>query len=94
MALVEFRKFIVDYEVHSERQLLLLILHRQEGIMADFTALDAAIAQLQSDVAALIAAQVPPVDDQPAVDSAAASVTAIDATVQAALPAPAEAPAE
>lgn len=97
MALVEFRKFIVDYEVHSERQLLLLILHRQEQIMGDTTALAAAVAQLKVDVAALLAAQVPPVDDQPAIDAATTDVQAVDATVVAATPAapaPPAAPAE
>lgn len=50
--------------------------------MADFSKFNAALAALSTDINALIAA------DQPAVDAATAAVTALDATVKAATPAP------
>lgn len=53
----------------------------------DFTALNAAIAKLQTDVSTLIASKAQ--SNQAAIDSATAAVTAIDSTVTAATPAPA-----
>lgn len=53
-----------------------------EKKMADFSKFNAALAALSTDINALIAA------DQPAVDAATAAVTALDATVKAATPAP------
>jgi cell division protein FtsB len=51
--------------------------------MADFSKLNASVAKLQTDVAALLAAQ-PNV--QPQIDAAQAAVDQIDATVVAATP--------
>ena len=55
--------------------------------MGDTTALNAAIAQLQTDVNALVAA-FQAASDQPAIDSATAAVDTIDSGVKAALPPP------
>ena len=52
--------------------------------MEDFTALNAAIAKLQTDVNALIAAKEQ--NNQAAIDSATAAVNAVDAAVVAATP--------
>jgi len=52
----------------------------------DFTALNAAIAKLQADVATLIASKTQ--TNQAAIDSATAAVNAVDASVVAATPAP------
>jgi outer membrane murein-binding lipoprotein Lpp len=52
--------------------------------MADFTKLTQDIADLNAKVDALLAKQVPsPVDEQPAVDTAAAAVAAIAAKIPA-----------
>lgn len=70
----------------SDRELLLII---WETIMADFTAANAALAKLQTDVDALLAAAPPvPVDDQPAVDALTAAIGELDAKVVAATPVP------
>lgn len=54
-----------------------------EKLMADFTALNAAVADLSTKVDALNAkpAPVPPVDDQPAVDAVTAQVEAVAAKI-------------
>jgi len=62
---------------------LLFLLWRDKKMAADFTALNAAVAKLKTDVDALIAAQ-PNV--QPQIDVATAAVEAVDATVLAATP--------
>lgn len=69
----------------SDRELSLLI---WETIMADFTALNAALAKVQTDLTTLLAAQQPPVSDQPAVDAATAMVADLDAKIVAATPPP------
>lgn len=53
----------------------------------DFTALNAAIAKLQSDVNTLIASKAQ--SNQAAIDAATAAVAAVDTTVTAATPPPA-----
>lgn len=82
----------------GDRELLLLILEGEHEIMADFTALNAAITKLQSDVDALTAGTSAAVAaaeaaNQSSVDAATAAVQAVDATVVAATPAPAPSPA-
>lgn len=68
----------------SDRELLLII---WETIMADFTAANAALAKLQTDVDTLLAAAPPvPVNDQPAVDALTTALTDLDAKVVAAIP--------
>jgi hypothetical protein len=63
---------------------LLRILTHQEKIMADFSKLNQDIADLAAKVDALLAKQAPPpVDEQPAVDQAAAAVEAIAAKIPA-----------
>ncbi|MET4529154.1 phage gp36-like protein [Bradyrhizobium sp. JR18.2] len=63
---------------------LLRILTNQEAVMADFTKLNQDIADLSAKVDALLAKQnPPPVDEQPAVDQAAAAVEAIAAKIPA-----------
>ena len=64
---------------------LLRILTNQEKIMADFTRLNAAVADMSAKVDALNAkpAPTPPVDDQPTVDALAAQVEAIAAKIPA-----------
>jgi len=57
---------------------------RFRKMAADFTALNAAVAKLSTDVDALVAAQQPSV--QPQVDAATAAVQAADAKVVAATP--------
>ncbi len=58
------------------------ILKRLERLeMADFTKLNADIAALSAKVDALLAAQKPPVDEQPEVDAADAAVEAIIAKI-------------
>jgi outer membrane murein-binding lipoprotein Lpp len=74
-----------DARNRSDRELL-------ERIMADLTALNAAIAQLQTDVQRLIT-DFQASNDTSGVDAATASLTALDASVNAADPAPAPAPA-
>lgn len=61
------------------------VLHKLEKIMADFTALNAAVADLSTKVDALNAkpAPVPPVDDQPLVDAVTTQVVAITAKIPA-----------
>jgi hypothetical protein len=67
--------------------LLSQIVKKQEAIMADFTKLNADIVVLSAKVDELIAkanAPIPtPVDEQPAVDQAAAAVEAITAKIPA-----------
>ena len=74
-------------EIEKLIEIILLrhLTHKLDKIMEDQTVLNAAIAQLDTDVKALIASQVPPtpVDLQPQVDA----VNAIDAEVKAATPA-------
>lgn len=65
----------------------------KEKIMADLTALNAAIAQLSTDANALVAALSASGGDQAAVDQATASIQAIDQSIQAALPPAPAAPA-
>lgn len=60
---------------------LLTIITNQETIMSDFSKLNADIAALSAKVDELLAKQVPPVDDQPAVDAVDAQVTAILAKI-------------
>lgn len=68
----------------------LLILIITGGKMAeDFTALNAAIAKLQTDVTTLIASKAQ--SNQAAIDAATAAVNAVDASVTAATPPPAPA---
>lgn len=55
----------------------------EEIVMADFTKLTQDIADLSAKVDALLAKQTPPVDEQPAVDQAAAAVEAIAAKIPA-----------
>lgn len=55
--------------------------------MGDLTALNAAVAQLDTDVTSLITA-FQAESDQPAIDAATASMTALDAQVQTALGTP------
>jgi hypothetical protein len=57
----------------------------QEKIMADYTRLTAAIADVNTKIDALIAKPAPqaPVDDQPAVDALVAQVEAISAKIPA-----------
>lgn len=65
--------------------------HKLDQIMADQTAVAAALVTLDTDVKALIASipvATPPVDLQPQVDA----INAIDAEVKAATPAPSPAP--
>lgn len=57
--------------------------HKEKITMADFTRLEAAIADLAAKVDVLLAKQTPPVDEQPAVDQAAAAVEAIVAKMPA-----------
>lgn len=66
-----------------------LIDEHKERHMADFTKLQADIAELKALITTLIETPAPvPVDEQPAVDAADAEVTAITAMLK-----PAEAPA-
>lgn len=68
----------------TERHLLVHMVKTQDKIMSDFSKLNADIADLSAKVDALIAKQVPPpVDEQPAVDAAAAAVEAIVAKIPA-----------
>lgn len=64
---------------------LLTVIYNQENLMADFTALNAAVADVSAKIDALAAkpAPVPPVDDQPAVDAITAQVAAIAAKIPA-----------
>jgi hypothetical protein len=61
------------------------ILHKLEAIMADFTKLNAAVADLSAKVDAMNAkpAPVPPVDEQPTVDAVTVAVEAIAAKIPA-----------
>lgn len=75
------------WQVHASRLICLIrilrkILKRQEKLMADFTRLNAAVADLSTKVDALLA-KPQPVDEQPAVDAAAAAVEAIAAKIPA-----------
>jgi hypothetical protein len=62
-----------------------ILKHLEKHYMADFAKLTADIADLSAKVDTLIAKQAPPppVDDQPAVDIAAAAVEAIAAKIPA-----------
>lgn len=55
----------------------------EDSVMADFTKLMADLAALATKVDALVAAQTPPVDEQPLVDQADAAVEAIAAKIPA-----------
>jgi hypothetical protein len=59
-----------------------ILFHHRENTMADFARLQAAITELSAKVDALIA-KPQPVDEQPAVDQAAAAVEAIVAKIPA-----------
>lgn len=62
---------------------MILIISRKKwrALMADFTKLTAAVADLDAKVSAFIAK--PPVDEQPAVDAVTAAVEAIVAKIPA-----------
>jgi len=66
---------------------ILYFLWREKKMAEDFTALNAAIAKLQSDVNTLIASKAQ--SNQAAIDAATAAVAAVDTTVTAATPPPA-----
>ena len=62
------------------------IIENQEKIMGDVSKLTAAVTKLSTDVDALLAAQ--GASDQAAIDAQTTAVTAVDAKVVAATPAP------
>lgn len=72
----------------SEREQLHEIERKLDRIMGDLTAQNAAIAQLQTDVGTLLASA----NDQAAIDTNTAAITALDQQVVAALPVPPPAP--
>ena len=65
---------------------ILYLLRRDRKMAEDFTALNAAIAKLQADVATLIASKTQ--TNQAQIDAATAAVNTVDASVVAATPAP------
>jgi hypothetical protein len=60
---------------------LIHIILNQETVMADFTKLEADLEALTAKLDAFMAAQVPPVDEQPLVDAADAKVEALIAKI-------------
>jgi hypothetical protein len=76
--------FDIHIDDATDRHLLIHLVKTQEKMMSDFSKLNADIADLSAKVDALIAKQAPPpIDEQPAVDAAAAAVEAIVAKIPA-----------